>query len=71
MMKPLKKIKIAMIEQNLTGGEIARRIGVDRSYIWHVARSDFKTEWVRKAICNALNLPLSIWDEIDRDKNAA
>lgn len=53
-----------MVEQNLTGGDVARAIGVDRGQVWWTIYGRIKPKKVREGICNALNLPLSIWDDI-------
>ena len=72
MMSNLRqKIRIEMIKQGITGGEIARRLGVDRSAIWHAVSGNIRSSRIRKGICDALGLPMSIWEEMDREQEKA
>lgn len=72
MMINLKqKIRIVMIKKGISGGDIARSLGVDRSAIWHTIDGNIKSSRLREGICKALDLPMSIWDEVDTEKKAA
>lgn len=59
-----KKIRIRMIEKDLTGSEIARRIGIHRSAINRVIKGERKTLRLRKAIASELQLKFKeLWPE--------
>ena len=70
-MKPSvrKKIRIAMIEKELTGSEIARRIGVHRTSINRIINGKRKSLRIRKALANALDLKeADLWPEETESK---
>lgn len=54
-----------MIERNLTGGDVARAIGVSREAVWWAIYGRLKSKKLREGICRELGLPYSIWDEMD------
>ncbi|NVN97662.1 helix-turn-helix transcriptional regulator [Candidatus Nomurabacteria bacterium] len=63
-MSTAKKIRILLIEKNISGAEIARAIGVDRSAVYHTISGKSKSAKLRKAIANALKLPIEeLWSE--------
>jgi predicted regulator of amino acid metabolism with ACT domain len=55
MLKVSKKVKIMMIDKELTGADIARKAGVDRSAINHVIANRSKSPRLRKIIAESLN----------------
>lgn len=56
-----KKIKIMMIEKELTGQYLATRIGVSRQAISQIINGVRKSAWIRKAIEDILETP--IWSD--------
>jgi predicted transcriptional regulator len=60
------KIKIEFLKKGVTGAEIARRMGVTRQAIYHHIEGRRKGKRLRKAICDATGLPMSIWEERDK-----
>jgi len=68
---PPKKIKIEMIKKGITGAEIARNAGVTRIAIYHIIEGRRRSPRLRRAISAALDLPRSIWEEMDRGTKAA
>ena len=60
MMNEAKQIKMLIIEKEISGAEIARKIGVDRTAVYHVISGKSKSLRVREAI--ATNLGLSVND---------
>lgn len=66
MMKLETKIKIKMLKKGITGAEIARRAGVDRTAIYHVLAGRSRSYKLRRAICKATGLPMKIWNALDR-----
>ncbi|MBI5328875.1 MAG: hypothetical protein HZB80_11405 [Deltaproteobacteria bacterium] len=72
MLLPLdKKIQLELIKKGIKAARIARKCGVSRWTTYAVMRGKIKALKYREAICEATGLPLSIWDEIDRDKKEA
>ena len=61
------KIKIELLKKGVTGAEIARKLGVNRSAIYLVISGRAKSRRIRKAICEMTGLPWSIWEELDRE----
>lgn len=62
--RTVKKIKIVMIEKEITGAEIARRAGVDRSSIHHVITGKCRSERLRQVIAEALGVTVDeLWPE--------
>jgi len=64
------KIKIEMLKKGITGGQIARNLGVTRAAVSITISGKIRSRRIRKAICEATGLPWSIWDEMDREKVA-
>lgn len=64
-----KRIRIEMLKRDITGAEIARRLGVDRTAIYKTIDGTCRSMRLRRAICEATGLPWSIWDEMDREIN--
>lgn len=65
--RTVKKIKIVMIEKEVTGAEIARRAGVDRSSIHHVITGKCRSARLRQAIAEALEVTVDeLWPEKPR-----
>ena len=48
------KIKVEMLKKRLSGADIARKAGVDRSAIYHVISGRSKSKKLRQAIADAL-----------------
>jgi len=64
-----KKIKIKMIEMDVTGAEIARKIDVHRSAINNTIRGRLRSRRLRKAIASALRLKVEdLWPEAKNNK---
>ena len=49
-----KKIRIELIKKGITGGEIARKIGVHRNAINKTIKGEIKSYRLRKAIAKAI-----------------
>lgn len=59
-----KKIRKLLIDEDLTGAKVARRIGVHRSAINRTIKGERKSYRIRKAIANALHLKVTdLWPE--------
>jgi transcriptional regulator with XRE-family HTH domain len=59
-----KKIKMKMIAKDVTGAEIARKMGVDRSSINKTIKGKIKSLRLRKAIAEALSVRVEkLWPE--------
>ncbi len=59
-----KKIRKAMIDKDVTGAEIARRVGVCRSAIQKTITGDVKAHRLRKAIAKAIGIRLTdLWPD--------
>lgn len=70
-MKTAVKIKIAFLEKGISGAQIAREQGVDRTAIYHVIAGRSKSRKLRKAIARKLGKKVSaLWPEND-DRKAA
>lgn len=65
------QIRIELWQQKTSAAAIARTEGVSRVSIHLTIDGKRKSKRLRKAICRALNLPYSIWEEMDREKKAA
>lgn len=65
-----QKIRIEMVKKNIKGAAIARKIGVRRWSINKAITGELKSYRLRKAICEATGLPMSIWDEEAQEKAA-
>lgn len=64
------KIRIRMLELGMTNTQSAREFGVTRQYISLVIHGRRIGKRIRKALCDRLGLPMSIWDEEMKDKAA-
>lgn len=59
-----KKIRMKMIEMDITGAEIARKIDVHRSAINNTIKGKLRSFRLRKAIADALQLKVTdLWQE--------
>jgi lambda repressor-like predicted transcriptional regulator len=66
-----KRIRIEMIKKDITGAEIARRVGVDRTAIYKCMDGLIKSYRLRKAIADALGVRVEeLWPENNRKKAA-
>jgi DNA-binding XRE family transcriptional regulator len=62
-----KKIRMKMIEMDVSGAEIAREIGVHRSAINNTVKGILKSFRLRRAIADALQLKVTdIWPEKEK-----
>lgn len=67
MMTTATKIKIELLKKGVSGAEIARKEGVDRTAIYHVIKGDTKSPRLRKAIAEAVELPVeALWGEPEK-----
>jgi transcriptional regulator with XRE-family HTH domain len=66
-----KKIKLRMVEKEISGAEIARRLGLKSRQHLHAIIGGARNDKVRQAICDALDLPYTIWSQLDKKKRAA
>ena len=58
------KIKVEMLKKRLSGADIARKAGVDRSAIYHVISGRSKSKKLRQAIADALGMSYNeVWGE--------
>lgn len=64
------KIKIEILKKGTSGADIARSLGYTRVAVYHVIEGRSKSPRIRRAICDALDLPYSIWEEMDEKKAA-
>jgi hypothetical protein len=69
MMKLEVKIKIKMLETGISGAEIARSQGVDRTAIYHVVAGRSKSKRLRRAIEKALGE--KFWNNNNHKRKAA
>jgi transcriptional regulator with XRE-family HTH domain len=71
MKSPARKwIATRMIEKDLSGAEIARSLGLkSRQHLYEVLGGRVRNAAIRRGICDALDLPYSIWEEIDKIKS--
>lgn len=70
MMTPLD-IKIALLRGGIPGAEISKRLGVDRTLIYHTIAGRRRGRRVREAIAKALRVPYSqVWGEDENNKAA-
>jgi hypothetical protein len=65
------KIRVELWQQKTSAAAIARAEGVSRVAVHLTIDGKRKSKRLRRAICKALNLPYSIWEELDREKKAA
>jgi hypothetical protein len=64
-----KKIRIQMIEKDVTGAGIARSAGVDRTAIYKTIQGKIKSYRLRKAIAHALDIDVTnLWPKDARNK---
>ena len=71
MMNTATKIKIELLKKGISGAEIARNKGVDRTAIYHVIKGNSKSLRLRKAIAEALGVSYeSLWHEPEYKKAA-
>lgn len=62
MMTTAKKIKILMVEKEVSGAEIARSLGFTRTAVYHVIAGKRKSPRIRTAIASALDVPVEdLW----------
>jgi transcriptional regulator with XRE-family HTH domain len=66
-----RQIKAEIVLRGLTIPKIARRIGVSRSHLSLVINGHVKNDRTRVSLSKVLNLPLSIWEEMDKRKKIA
>ena len=67
MIDKSKKIRMRMIAKGITGAEIARTVGVDRTAIYKTIKGKIKSFRLRKAITDALDLQIDkLWTETKR-----
>lgn len=58
-----KRIRILMLLKGISGAEIARRAGVDRTAIYKVIDGISRSPRLRKAIADALGIPVEeLWE---------
>jgi plasmid maintenance system antidote protein VapI len=62
-----KKIRAVMGFKEITGAELARKIKVHRTAINKVVDGSRRSPRLRKHISRALNLPMNIWNEMDKE----
>jgi transcriptional regulator with XRE-family HTH domain len=63
-----KRIKIKMIEKDVSGADIARKVGVHRSAINHVINGKNRSPRLRQAIADALGEKYdTLWGEARSD----
>lgn len=59
-------LKKLLIDRNLTGAAIARRLGVRRQYVSAVLYWKSKAPWIRRGIAKELGIPYELaWGERD------
>lgn len=64
MMNVKVKIKIEILKKGTSGAAIARKVGVDRTAIYHVISGRSKSKRLRKAIAEALDMTvLELWPD--------
>lgn len=57
-----KKIKIEFIKNAISGAEIARKCGLDRTNVYHVLSGHSKSKKIRQAISDAIGIPIAeLW----------
>jgi len=71
MINNATKIKIELLKAGISGAEIARRVGVHRTMIYHAIEGRSKSWRVREAICEALGVGVKdLWpDEITNHRH--
>jgi DNA-binding XRE family transcriptional regulator len=63
-----KKIRLMMLEKDLTGSEIARRIGVHRSTVNRTIKGQRRSVRLRRAIARTLHLKVEdLWSPQERE----
>ena len=62
MMNTAKKIKILMVEKNISGAGIARMADVDRTAVYHVMSGRSKSHNLRQLIAREVGVPIEdLW----------
>jgi len=56
-----KKIKMLMIEKDITGADIARIAGVSRSAISHIIAGHSKSQRLRQLIAKEIGVPVEVF----------
>ena len=62
-----RKIKAEIVLRGLTIPKIARRLGVGRPWVSQVINGHARSARIRAGISNILDLPPSIWEEMDKE----
>ena len=58
------KIKVEMLKKRLSGADIARKAGVDRSAVYHVIAGRSQSKRLRQAIADALDMSYNeVWED--------
>ena len=58
------KVKVFMLKKQVTGVEIAKKAGVDRSAIYHVIAGRSKSKKLRQVIAEALEMSYNeVWED--------
>ena len=58
------KIKVEMLKKRISGADIAKKAGVDRSAIYHVIAGRSKSKKLRQAIAEALEMSYKeVWED--------
>ncbi len=65
------KIKIRMYQKGISRADISGPLGVTPEAISMAMNGSIRSRKVRQAICDKLNLPYSIWDQIDKPRGGA
>ena len=65
-----KEIRAVIILKEITGAELARKIGVTRGAINMVIKGIRRTSRLRNFVAEEVGLPVSIWAEMDRELRA-
>lgn len=63
-----RKIKAEIVLRGLTIPEIARCLGVGMPWVSQVINGHAKSARIRAGISRILDLPPSIWEEMDREQ---
>lgn len=66
----VKKIKIELIKRNINQADIGRRLGVSKNLVNMTIHGATKNGRVRKEICRITDLPMSIWEDMDKKEAA-
>lgn len=56
-----------MIFKEVTGSELARKIGVHRTVLNRVIAGTRRTPRLRRFLSEEIGFPMSLWDEMDRE----